>query len=114
MRNRPPWSEFDAVYCLTLEGDVDRQRHASAELCAIGLAGFVFIEGVKAESDEVREAYATGLVQAFLPCFRCGQATCGRHRHGKVASPGSHIIFRARRKLGSHLYTGVPAAGASL
>jgi len=78
MRNTELWSSFDEVYCLTLEGDTDRQRHASAELCGVGLNGFKFIDGIKANSEEVREAFETGKVHAFPPCFRCGLITCGK------------------------------------
>jgi hypothetical protein len=78
MRNNPVWARFDEVYCLTLEGDVERQIHASAELCRVGLPGFTFVEGVKASSDEVRDAYKRGAVKRFPPCFRCGAIRCGR------------------------------------
>jgi Glycosyltransferase family 25 (LPS biosynthesis protein) len=77
VKNSKLWASFDEVYCLTLEGDVERQRHASAELCAVGLRGFKFIDGINAKSPEVVEAYRSGNVHAFPPCFRCGLASCG-------------------------------------
>ncbi|MET7245896.1 glycosyltransferase family 25 protein [Methylobacterium sp. EM32] len=77
MQNAEIWKSFDQVYCLTLEGDLERQRHASAELCSVGLYGFRFIDGIKAESDAVHNAYRTGMVKAFPPCFRCGLISCG-------------------------------------
>jgi hypothetical protein len=77
MKNDEAWNSFDQVYCLTLEGDTDRQRHASAELCRLGLNGFKFIEGVKADAEAVTSAYQSGKVHAFPPCFRCGLTACG-------------------------------------
>ena len=77
MKNSEIWASFDEVYCLTLEGDIERQRHASAELCAAGLRGFKFIDGINAQSPQVVRAYRSGSVHAFPPCFRCGLVTCG-------------------------------------
>ncbi len=77
MRNSDLWASFDEVYCLTLEGDTDRQRHVSAELCGAGLSGFRFIDGIKADSEQVREAFRSRQVQTFPPCFRCGLVACG-------------------------------------
>jgi len=78
LRNDAVWAPFDEVYCLTLEGDIERQRHASAELCRVGLPAFKFIDGVEASSAEVQEAYERGEVKTFPPCFRCGMTRCGR------------------------------------
>lgn len=84
MRNKDLWASFDEVYCLTLEGDIERQRHASAELCSAGLRGFKFIDGVKAGSEQVSEAYTSGKVHAFPPCFRCGAVSCGNSECNNV------------------------------
>lgn len=78
MENSTVWSAFEEVFCLTLEGDVERQRHASKELDRVGLRGFRFLEGVAADSAEVQEAFDSGLVHTFPTCFRCGQIQCGR------------------------------------
>ena len=77
MESSKLWASFDEVYCLTLEGDIERQRHASAELCAAGLHGFKFIDGIGAKSSHVAEMYSTDKVVAFPPCFRCGLTACG-------------------------------------
>ena len=61
------WSAFEEVFCLTLEGDVERQRHAAAELCRAGLHKFKFIEGIGPASCDVADAYQHGIVHSFPP-----------------------------------------------
>ena len=70
------WSAFEEVFCLTLEGDFERQRHAAAELCRAGLHSFKFLEGIGPNSREVADAYQRGIVHSFPPCFRCGNLQC--------------------------------------
>ena len=41
------WNGFEKVLCLTLEGEIERQRSATKELCNIGLDKFQFFQGVK-------------------------------------------------------------------
>ena len=93
------WSAFEEVFCLTLEGDVERQRHAAAELCRAGLHRFKFIEGISPASRDVDDAYQHGIVHAFPPCFRCGNLQCGNTDCNNTLIPQQVACFLSFIKL---------------
>jgi hypothetical protein len=99
MHNTDRWGCFDQAYCLTLEGDVERQRNASNELCAIGLRGFRFVEGFKANSEEVRAAYAAGRVHEQQTCFRCARSSCGSDDCNNIIIPAQVGCFLGFMKI---------------
>ncbi|MDB5705623.1 MAG: hypothetical protein JWN66_2739 [Sphingomonas bacterium] len=99
MHNTDRWSCFDQAYCLTLEGDIERQRNASNELCAIGLRGFRFVEGFKANSEEVCAAYAAGRVHDHPTCFRCARQSCGSDDCNNIIIPAQVGCFLGFMKI---------------
>jgi len=56
MDNSSIWSAFEEVFCLTLDGDIERQRHVAAGLCRAGFQKFKFLEGIGPYSREVADA----------------------------------------------------------
>jgi hypothetical protein len=103
------WDSFDEIICLTLEGDIDRQRQASQELCKAGMQRFVFFEGVNANARRVADAFANGEVSRFPPCFRCKAVECHCDNNTlirpQVACFMSFMeIFKQASRLGSHTF----------
>jgi len=98
-RNLGIWSAFEEVFCLTLEGDVERQRHAAAELCRAGLHRFKFLEGIGPASRDVADAYQDGIVHSFPPCFRCGNLQCGNTECNNTLIPQQVACFLSFMKL---------------
>lgn len=72
------FSFVDEILCLTLYGQKERQRSATAELVNFGFEDFKFIAGFDKSSPEVRAAFDDGLVDTFPNCFRCGKLECGK------------------------------------
>ena len=66
------WESFEKVLCLTLNGDIERQKSATNELYNVGLQNFKFFQGVKSDDKRIFELYQSKRVFAFPPCFRCG------------------------------------------
>ena len=70
------WDAFEKVLCLTLEGEIERQKSATKELCNIGLDKFQFFQGVKNNDERIIKIYEQNNVFSFPPCFRCGEEKC--------------------------------------
>jgi hypothetical protein len=99
MDNSSIWSAFEEIFCLTLDGDIERQRHAAAELCSAGLQKFKFLEGIGPHSREVADAYQNGLVHSFPPCFRCGNVQCSDSNCNNTLIPQQVACFLSFLKL---------------
>jgi GR25 family glycosyltransferase involved in LPS biosynthesis len=61
---------------LSLQTDDTRRRHIRKHFSEIGLTNFRFADAIPADSPLVASWYATGKVNIYPPCFRCGKSQC--------------------------------------
>lgn len=78
---------FDRVYVVSLPGSADRRAHVRAHFEQIGLTTFSFFDAVGADSPLVADAFASGRVHPYPPCFRCGKDSCGKDDCNNVLIP---------------------------
>jgi hypothetical protein len=64
------------TFVLSLKADSDRRAYIARSFADIGLTGWRFVDAIPATAPEVRNAYASGGVAPFPPCFRCGRESC--------------------------------------
>ncbi|NJD07897.1 MAG: glycosyltransferase family 25 protein [Methylococcaceae bacterium] len=67
---------FNGIFVISLPESRDRRAHIERSFRRRGLADYVFVDGVTPDAPEVEEAYETGRVKHYPPCFRCGQTGC--------------------------------------
>ncbi|MDO9640973.1 MAG: hypothetical protein Q7J44_20770 [Pseudotabrizicola sp.] len=78
---------FDTIYIVSLPGDSARRARLAEYLPAFGIDNVVWVTALGAESSEVAQAYASGLVVDFPPCFRCGHTDCGSKDCNNILVP---------------------------
>lgn len=86
--NQPIWSRlFDTIYVVSLPGDSARRERLAEYLPGFGIANVVWVTALGPDSREVADAYASGLVLDFPPCFRCGGTDCGSSECNNILLP---------------------------
>lgn len=92
----------EATVCLTLEGQVERQKRVTTQLRSIGIEEFEFFSGVTPDDQAVIEAFSTGRVKQYPPCFRCGQEACDNPGCNNILLPVQVAVSIAFRRLLQH------------
>lgn len=67
---------FDGIYVISMPESTDRREHIERSFRRRGITGHSYVDGVRPDSPQVEEAYETGRVKRYPPCFRCGQVGC--------------------------------------
>jgi hypothetical protein len=88
MANAAAWARlFDRVHVISLPSAADRRARLRDYLPAHGITDYEIVDALGPGSPEVEAAYASGMVQAFPPCFRCGKTDCGEDDCNNVLIP---------------------------
>ena len=67
---------FNSVYCISLPESISRRNHIEDELGRNNIVNYEFIDAVGKNNAIVEDAYNSGMVKLFPPCFRCGKDKC--------------------------------------
>lgn len=90
---------FERVIVISLRSSVDRRRYISEHLPENGIQDFEFFDAYGPEAPEVIDAFASGSVSRFPPCFRCGKLSCGLTDCNNVLVPAQVANFATYLKL---------------
>lgn len=98
--NTSPWRAlFDRVLVLSLPASHERRAHIGRHLPQAGLDEFEFFDATASDDPAVAQAFATGDVLLYPPCFRCGQLDCGRPDCNNFLLPAQVATFISYRRL---------------
>lgn len=87
------YDEKPHVVCLTLPRERERQRSAKEQITNAGFSSYEFFPGFPPEHEKVRQAYDSGRVLRFPPCFRCGKLDCGRDCNNILIAPQIAVVL---------------------
>lgn len=97
---------FDRVFVISAPGAADRRAHVQQHLPRVGISRFEVVDGVAAGDDAVAEAFDSGSVMLFPPCFRCGKVDCGRPACNNYLQPAQVAVFLSYLKLWKRIAEG--------
>lgn len=90
---------FDRVLVLSLPASRERRVHISRHLPQVGLDEFEFFDATASDDPVVAQAFATGDVLTYPPCFRCGELDCGSPDCNNFLLPAQVAVFLSYRRL---------------
>ena len=64
------------VCVVSLKDDLDRRKHVAIHFAELGISHYEFVDGVRHNSQAVKQFYLSKRVKAFPNCFRCGLPSC--------------------------------------
>ena len=98
---RPPHL-CDLTLCLTLKGQQARQERVLSELCVAGIEDVEFFYGVGPDDPAVHDAFASGRVMHYPPCFRCGKETCDNSNCNNILLPVQVAVGISFQRIFAH------------
>ncbi len=67
---------FAKTYCISLSNSTNRRKHIIKELSKHNIKNLQLIDAIDKDNGIVENAYSSGTVVLFPPCFRCGNTKC--------------------------------------